>query len=124
MSSADVDARLAGLDDWRGDLLRQVRAAIGAVLPDVEEAVKWRKPSNPLGVPTWSHGGILCTGETYKDKVKLTFMHGNRLDDVDGLFTDEPTGTRRVIDLREGDALDAAKLGRLVRAAADYNQAR
>jgi hypothetical protein len=119
--SKDVDIKIASLDDWRGDLLARIRKAIRDAVPSVVQEVKWRKASNPLGVPTWSCGGIICTGESYKDKVKLTFMHGNALADPDHLFTDEPTGTRRVIDFRRNDPLDAGKLARLVRAAADYN---
>ncbi len=76
-----IDARIKELGDWRGETLARVRALIKAACPDVVEEVKWRKPSNPLGVPVWEHGGIICTGETYKDKVKLTFAKGAALED-------------------------------------------
>lgn len=120
--SNDVDIKIASLGDWRGELLSRIRAAIKAADPDVEEDVKWRKASNPLGVPTWSSSGIICTGESYKDKVKLTFMHGNALADPAGLFTDAPTGTRRAIDMREGEPLDLDALQALVREAIRYNR--
>ena len=123
--SALIDAKIAALADWRGDTLARIRAMIREADPDVVEEVKWRKPSNPAGVPTWSHGGILCTGETYKDKVKLTFAHGAALDDPSRLFNASlDGGTRRAIDLREGDAIDEPAFKALVRAAAALNLAR
>ncbi|HYI63302.1 MAG TPA: DUF1801 domain-containing protein, partial [Allosphingosinicella sp.] len=95
--------------------------------PDVVEAVKWRKPANPMGVPVWEHAGILCTGETYRDKVKLTFAHGAALEDPAGLFNSSLEGnTRRAIDIREGEgeAIDGEALKALVRAAVAENLAR
>lgn len=119
--SDDVDIKIASLGDWRGDLLGRVRAIIKEAAPGVVEEVKWRKATNPLGVPTWSQGGIICTGESYKDRVKLTFMNGVALADPRHLFTDEATGTRRAIDFREGDVLEAEALGALVKAAVRHN---
>jgi len=117
-----IDAKIAGLGDWRGEMLARLRAIIRAADPDVIEEVKWRKPSNPSGVPTWSRAGILCTGETYKDKVKLTFAQGASIDDPAGLFNSSLDGnTRRAIDFAEGAAIDAAALGALVRAAVAHN---
>ena len=89
--------------------------------PQISEDIKWRKPTNPLGVPTWSRGGILCTGESYKDKVKLTFMKGAALEPGTRLFNVPADGVRRAIDLREGDALDAAALTELIRQAIALN---
>ena len=123
--SALIDAKIAALAGWRGDALARLRAVIREADPDVVEEVKWRKPSNPAGVPTWSHGGILCTGETYKDKVKLTFAHGAALDDPSRLFNASlDGGTRRAIDLREGDAIDEPAFQALIRAAVALNLAR
>jgi hypothetical protein len=108
--------------DWRGETLGRVRELIQEADPDVVEEVKWVKPSNPGGVPTWSHDGIICTGETYKDKVKLTFARGASLDDPAKLFNASlDAGTRRAIDIREGDKLDARAFKALVRAAVDLN---
>ena len=93
--------------------------------PDVVEELKWRKPSNPGGVPTWSHAGIICTGETYKDKVKLTFAQGAALDDPSGLFNASlDAGTRRAIDIREGDEIDGAAFRALTREAVAVNLAK
>ncbi len=117
-----IDARIAELADWRGETLARVRAMIHLAEPDVVETVKWRKPSNPGGVPVWELGGIICTGETYTDKVKITFAHGARLDDPAGLFNASlRAGTRRAIDLREGDALDEDAFKDLVVAAGAHN---
>ena len=117
-----IDARIAALADWRGETLARVRALIKAADPDMVEDVKWRKPSNPRGVPVWSHAGIVCTGETYQDKVKLTFAHGAALDDPSGLFNAGLDGnTRRAIDLREGDRIDASAFKALIRAAVALN---
>jgi hypothetical protein len=110
-------------DDWRGVTLARVRALIRAADPEAVEDMKWKKPSNPDGVPTWSHAGILCTGETYRDKVKLTFAHGAALDDPARLFNASLDGnTRRAIDLHDGDTLDEAAFTALVRAAVAYNE--
>ena len=120
-----IDARIAALDDWRGEALARVRALIRAADSGITEAVKWRKPSNPAGVPVWDHGGMICTGEVYKDKVKLTFAHGAALDDPAGLFNASlDGGTRRAIDIREGDSPDADAMTALVRAAVALNAAR
>jgi len=120
--SAAVDAVIASLGDWRGERLARLRAIIRAADPEIAEAVKWRKPTNPLGVPVWEKAGILCTGETYRDKVKLTFAHGAALKDPAGLFNAGlGGGTRRAIDLHEEDAIDEAALQALVREAIERN---
>ena len=120
--SEAIDSRIAGLGDWRGEVLARVRALIREADPEVVEAVKWRKPSNPAGVPVWEHSGVLCTGETYRDKVKLTFARGAALDDPAGLFNSSLDGnTRRAIDIREGDEPEAEALKALVRAAVEAN---
>jgi len=111
-----IDARIAELDDWRGERLSRIRALIHEAVPDVVEAWKWR------GVPVWSHAGILCTGETYKAYVKLTFAKGAALPDPAGLFNASLEGNvRRAIDIREDDRINEAALRTLVRAAADLN---
>ena len=122
-AAALIDARIESLGDWRGKTLARVRALIHEAVPGVVEQVKWRKPSNPNGVPVWERDGLLCTGETYKDKVKLTFAKGARLDDPSELFNASLDGNaRRAIDLYEGDALDAAAFKALVLAAVEANQ--
>ncbi|MEH3157991.1 MAG: DUF1801 domain-containing protein [Sphingomonas taxi] len=124
-AGAAINRRIAGLSDWRGAMLARVRGLILAAAPTVVEEVKWRKPSNPDGVPVWSDRGILCTGETYRDKVKLTFAHGAALADPAGLFNASlDGGTRRAIDLREGEDVDAAAFMALVAAAAAFNGGR
>ena len=123
--SQAIDRRLAQLGDWRGETLARLRALIRKVDPEAVEAVKWRKPSNPLGVPVWEHAGLICTGETYKDKVKLTFARGAALADPAALFNSSLEGnTRRAIDFFEGDAIDEQALEALVRAAVAENLAR
>ena len=118
-----IDAKIAALGDWRRDALTRIRALIKQADPDVVEQVKWRKPSNPLGVPTWSHGGILCTGETYQDKVKLTFARGASLDDPAQLFNASLDGnTRRAIDIHQGGTIDEAAFKALIKAAVAANQ--
>ncbi|KHS44355.1 DUF1801 domain-containing protein [Novosphingobium subterraneum] len=120
-----IDARIAELADWRGEMLARVRELIHRADPDVIESVKWAKPTNPAGVPTWEHGGVICTGEVYKAYVKLTFAHGAALSDPDRLFNASLTGgTRRAIDLREGDALDGEAFVALIRAAVAFNLAK
>lgn len=120
-----IDEKLQAMGDWRGAMLAKLRRLIHEADPEVEEAVKWRKPSNPAGVPVWEHDGMLCTGETYKDKVKLTFARGASIDDPSGLFNSSlDGGTRRAIDFREGDAVDEAAFKALIRDAVAVNGAR
>src|SRR3954467_12599897 len=120
-----IDAKLASLADWRGDTLKRLRALIHDADPAVVETVKWLKPSNPMGVPVWEHDGSICTGETYRDKVKLTFAQGASLPDPSGLFNSSLDGnTRRAIDLHEGDDLDEDAFVALIRAAVELNQSR
>ena len=123
MSGSDgIDAKIESLPDWRGKTLTKLRGLIRQAVPNVTEDIKWRKASNPLGVPTWSHDGIICTGETYRDKVKLTFAQGARLPDPSRLFNASlDAGTRRAIDIVEGGELDEAAFRQLIRAAADLN---
>jgi hypothetical protein len=120
-----VDAKIAGLDDWRGAMLSRLRALIKQADPDVVEEVKWRKPSNPSGVPVWSDHGIVCTGETYKAAVKLTFARGAALEDPSGLFNSSLEGNmRRAIDFHEGDVIDEAAFEALIRAAVKLNRSK
>jgi len=117
-----IDAKIAKLGDWRGVTLARIRHLIREADIDVVEEVKWRKPSNPAGVPVWSHAGILCTGETYKDKVKLTFAKGALLDDPSGLFNSSLDGNiRRAIDVGKDDQIDEVALKSLIRAAVALN---
>ena len=117
-----IDAKIAALGGWRGEMLAKLRKLIREADPEVVETVKWRKPSNPSGVPVWEHAGIVCTGETYKDKVKLTFDKGAALADPKGLFNSSLEGKqRRAIDFFEGDEIDAEALKALVRAAVAEN---
>lgn len=110
-------------EDWRVRTVERVRALVGEAVPDVVEEVKWRKPSNPDGVPTFSRSGLLCTVETYKDKVKLTFARGASVDDPDGLFNASlDAGTRRAIDLPEDHDLDEDAFVALVRRAVAVNE--
>ena len=116
--SALIDARIEELGDWRGDVLAKVRAVVKQADPDVVEEWKWR------GVPVWSHAGIICTGETYKTVVKMTFAKGAALADPSGLFNSSLDGnTRRAIDLHEGERIDAKALTALIRAAVALNTA-
>ncbi len=111
------------MDDWRGEMLARARSLIHQAVPDVIEEVKWRKPSNPAGVPVWSCDGLICTGEVYRDKVKLTFAKGAAIADPGGMFNASLEGnTRRAIDLYQGDVLDADAFKTLVRAAVSANQ--
>ena len=117
-ASALIDQRIAELGDWRGRTLARMRQLIREALPDVVEEWKW------MGTPVWSHGGILCTGESYKDKIKLTFARGAALDDPAGLFNASLDGkVRRAIDLYQGDEIDAEAFKALVKAAAASNGA-
>ena len=118
-----VEQSIRSVGGWRAKTLAEVRRVILAADPDVVEELKWVKPTNPGGVPTWSHDGILCTGESYKDKVKLTFAKGASLKDPAKLFNASLTGnTRRAIDLVEGEPVDAPALKALIRAAVAENQ--
>jgi hypothetical protein len=120
-----IDAKIEALGDWRGETLARMRSLIRQADAQVVEEVKWRKPSNPSGVPVWEHAGIVCTGETYKDKVKLTFANGAALEDPSGLFNASLEGNaRRAIDLREGDRIDEEAFRALVRAAVALNTSR
>jgi hypothetical protein len=120
--SALIDARIKALGDWRGEVLARVRRLIKEADAQVVETVKWVKPSNPNGVPVWEHDGIICTGETYRDKVKLTFANGAALDDPSGVFNSSLDGNvRRAIDIGEGDRIDETALKALVRAAVALN---
>jgi hypothetical protein len=120
--SESIDAKVRELGDWRGEMLGRLRELVKEADPEVVENVKWRKPSNPSGVPVWEHAGILCTGEVYKDKVKLTFAKGASLRDPAGLFNASlEAGTRRAIDLHEGDRIDAKAFKALIRAAVALN---
>jgi hypothetical protein len=120
-----IDARIRKLGDWRGEMLARVRAIIKQADPDVIEEVKWRKPSNSmLGVPVWEHDGIICTGETYKAVVKLTFANGAALKDPSRLFNSSLEGnTRRAIDIHEGDKINEKALKALIREAVALNTA-
>lgn len=115
-ASALIEAKIKALDDWRGETLARVRALIKQADPDVVEELKWR------GVPVWSHAGIICTGETYKNAVKMTFAKGASLEDPSGLFNASLEGnTRRAIDIHEGDRIDETALKALIRAAVALN---
>ena len=117
-----IDAKIAELGDWRGETLARIRQLIREADLCVVEEVKWRKPSNPAGVPVWSHAGTLCTGETYKDKVKLTFAKGALLDDPSGLFNSSLDGNmRRAIDVGQDAQIDETALKSLIRAAVALN---
>jgi hypothetical protein len=114
-----IDARIDELGDWRGEMLGRMRSVIKDADPEVVEEWKWR------GVPVWSHGGIICTGETYKNVVKLTFANGATLEDPSSLFNSSLEGnTRRAIDIHEGEQIEIDALKMLVRAAVDLNLAR
>jgi hypothetical protein len=120
-ASAVLDARIKELKDWRGKMLAKVREIIHQADPEIVEEWKWVKPTSP-GTPVWSHGGIVCTGETYKDKVKMTFAKGAALKDPSGLFNSSLAGNvRRAIDIHEGDKINEAALKDLIRAAVALN---
>ena len=111
--------------DWRRETLTRVRALIEDADPEAIEEAKWKKAANPAGVPTWSHDGIICTGETYKDKIKLTFARGAALDDPTRLFNSSlDAGTRRAIDIHEGEKLNEKAFKALIRAAVAFNGAK
>lgn len=120
-----IDAKIAALGDWRGEVLARLRKLIHEADPEMAEAVKWRKPSNPAGVPVWEHAGIVCTGETYKEYVKLTFANGAALEDPAKLFNASLTGgTRRAIDIRKGEMPDEVAFRALVHEAVTLNVAK
>lgn len=126
MSGAKViDEMLAELGGWRGAALSKLRTLILQADPDAVEELKWKKPTNPRGVPVWSDGGMICTGEVYKNHVKVTFAKGASLDDPKGLFNSSLGGNlRRAIDVHEGEEVDGTAFKALVRAAVDLNKAR
>jgi hypothetical protein len=118
-----IDAKIEELDDWRGETLSRVRALIKQADPEVVEELKWRKPSNPAGVPAWSRDGMICTGETYKNAVKLTFAKGASLEDPSGLFNSSLDGkVRRAIDIHEGEAIDEDAFKALIHEAVSLNE--
>jgi hypothetical protein len=121
--SRRIDEHIKALGDWRGEVLAQVRGIIKDADPEVVEQWKWEKPSSG-GVPVWYHDGGICTGETYKDKIKLTFFQGAALDDPAGLFNSSLGGkVRRAIDIKQSDEIDERALGQLIRAAVAFNAA-
>ena len=123
--SQPISTNINDLLDWCAETLARVRTIIQQADPDVIEEVKWRKPSSPGGVPVWSHDGIICTGETYKDKVKLTFARGASLEDPSGLFNSSLEGNaRRAIDIHEGDKVNEKALKALIRGAVALNTAK
>ncbi len=120
-ASASIDEKIKELGDWRGKTLAKVREIVHQADPEIVEEWKWVKPTNP-GTPVWSHGGIVCTGETYKNVVKMTFAKGAALEDPSGLFNSSLEGNvRRAIDIHEGDKVDEAALKDLIRAAVALN---
>src|SRR6476469_1198378 len=120
-AAESIDEKIKSLADWRGQTLAKVRALIHAADPEIVEEWKWVKATNP-GTPVWSHGGIVCTGETYKNAVKMTFAKGAELKDPSGLFNSSLDGNvRRAIDLHEGDKIDEKALKDLIRAAVALN---
>lgn len=120
-ASEQISRRIRELDDWRGDTLARVRALIQEADPEIVEEWKWQKATNP-GIPVWSHNGGICTGETYKDKVKLTFFQGASLEDPAGLFNSSLGGkVRRAIDIREDDQIDEGAFKDLIREAVALN---
>jgi hypothetical protein len=121
-ASEKIGERIGELGDWRGEVLARVRALVREADPEIVEEWKWAKPSSSSGVPVWSHGGLVCTGETYKSIVKLTFARGASLKDPSGLFNSSLGGkVRRAIDIREGDEIDEPALKQLIRAAVALN---
>ena len=117
-----IDGRIKELKCWRGETLARIRMLIKQADPEVVEEVKWRKPSNPAGVPVWSHAGMICTGETYKNVVKMTFAKGASLKDPSSLFNSSLEGNIRcAIDFHEGDNIDEKALKALIRAAVALN---
>lgn len=123
VTSSQVEENIQAIGGWRAETLAEVRRLIHEAVPTIEEDCKWIKPTNPLGVPTWSCGGIICTGEAYKQVVKLTFVRGASLNDPHRLFNASlDGGTRRAIDIREGEPLDAKAFKSLIQSAVEENQ--
>jgi hypothetical protein len=124
--SQEFDARIEKLGDWRGETLARLRTLIKEADPEIAEEIKWRKPSNAMsGVPVWSHDGIICTGETYKSVVKMTFAKGAALKDPSKLFNSSLEGnTRRAIDFHEGEKINEKALKALIRAAVKLNESK
>ena len=121
-ASRMIDARIRELGDWRGEMLSRLRALIKQADPEIVEEVKWIKPTNPLGTAVWSHDGLICTGEVYKNVVKMTFPMGASLDDPSGLFNSSLNArVWRAIDFHEGDKVDEVALKTLIRAAVALN---
>ena len=123
VTSLRVDQKIQSVGGWRAEVLTEIRRLVHEAVPAIEEDCKWVKPTNPLGVPTWSCSGIICTGEAYKQVVKLTFARGASLKDPHGLFNASlDGGTRRAIDIREGESLDELAFRALIQAAVAENQ--
>lgn len=120
-ASKEIDEMIKELGDWRGKMLAKVRQLIKEADPEIVEMIKWRKPSNPDGVPVWDSDGGICTGETYKDHLKFTFFKGAALEDPSHLFT-QPGSLRRAIDMHEGDKINETAFKALVRAAVALNR--
>ncbi|WP_129112979.1 DUF1801 domain-containing protein [Halegenticoccus tardaugens] len=121
--SEEIDAIIEDLDDWKGETLSQVRSLIKEADPDVVEEVKWKKPSNPEGVPVWYHDGIICNAQAFKEKVKVTFEKGASMEDPEGLFNASlDAKVSRAIDIYEGDELDEAAFKSLVQTAVSLNE--
>lgn len=122
-AAKQIDAMIKDLPDWQGETFAKVRQLIKEADPEIVEEIKWRKPSNPAGVPVWSHDGGICTGETYKDHLKFTFFKGASLDDPSHVFT-QPGSLRRAIDFYEKDIINEKALKELVRSAVELNLAK
>jgi hypothetical protein len=123
--SEKIDAMIRESKDWRGQAMARVRDLIKQADPEVVEEVKWAKASQPGGIPVWSHSGLICTGETYKDKIKLTFAKGASIPDPVGIFNSSlDGGTRRALDIREGDSIDEEAFKALIREAVALNTAK
>ncbi len=119
-ASKQIDEMIKELRDWRGKTLAKVRQLIKEADPEIIEEIKWKKPTNPAGVPVWSHNGGICTGEAYKDHIKFTFFKGASLEDPSHLFT-QPGTVRRAIDFHEGDSINEVAFKNLIRAAVALN---
>jgi hypothetical protein len=121
-AGAKIESMILALGDWRGETLAKVRDLILRADPEIQESLKWQKPSNPDGVPVWEHHGIICTGEVYKDKVKLTFAKGAQVPDPTGIFNSSLDGNaRRAIDIKEGSFPDEHAFTKLIQEAIAVN---